>query len=142
MDKKIIVFGLGYVGLSNALLLAQKNNVTGIEINSDKVSLLNKKISPIKDNKITEYLEKENLNFCVKQLESKEDVKNADYIIIATPTNFDEDKNYFDTSSVDEILEKLSENAVKGVIVIKSTIPIGYTKKVEKKFQNLTILFS
>lgn len=142
MDKKIIVFGLGYVGLSNALLLAQKNNVTGIEINSDKVNLLNKKISPIKDNKITEYLEKENLNFCVKQLESKEDVKNADYIIIATPTNFDEDKNYFDTSSVDEILEKLSENAVKGVIVIKSTIPIGYTKKVEKKFQNLTILFS
>ncbi len=140
--KNIIVFGLGYVGLSNAILLAQKNNVIGIEINSDKVELLNKKISPIKDDKITEFLKNKKLNFCIKVLESKEDIKNADYIIIATPTNFDENKNYFDTSSVDNIIEKLFNLKAKANIIIKSTIPLGYIKKLRKRFPGITILFS
>ena len=141
MDKKIIVYGMGYVGLSNAILLSQHNEVVGIEINEEKIKLLNKKISPIKDNEIEDYLLNKQLKFNVK---NEDDIfaKNADFAIIATPTNFDEEKNYFDTSSVDSVLENLSNIGSKAVVIIKSTIPIGYTNKVKEKFKNLTILFS
>lgn len=141
MNKKIIVFGMGYVGLSNALLLAQKNEVVGIEIVEEKVKLLNKKISPIKDKEISEFLETRNLSFIAKTNDKKFS-KLADFAIIATPTNFDEEKNFFDTSSVDNVLENLSKLNSRATVVIKSTIPIGYTKKIKEKFKNLTILFS
>lgn len=141
MDKKIIVFGMGYVGLSNAVLLAQHNEVVGIEINKEKVKMLNKKISPIKDAEIEEYLSTHNLNLKVCEA-NNEFAKDADFAIIATPTNFDEDKNFFDTSSVDMVLENLSKMESRATVVIKSTIPIGYTNKVKEKFDNLTIVFS
>lgn len=141
MDKKIIVFGMGYVGLSNAVLLAQNNEVVGIEINKEKVKLLNEKISPIKDAEIEEYLSTHNLNLNVCEA-NNEFAKTADFAIIATPTNFDEDKNFFDTSSVDMVLENLSKMESKATVIIKSTIPIGYTNKVKGKFENLTIIFS
>lgn len=141
MDKKIIVFGMGYVGLSNAVLLAQNNEVVGIEINKEKVKMLNKKISPIKDAEIEEYLSTHNLNLKVCEA-NNEFAKDADFAIIATPTNFDEDKNFFDTSSVDMVLENLSKMKSRATVVIKSTIPIGYTNKVKEKFANLTIVFS
>lgn len=141
MDKKIIVYGMGYVGLSNAVLLSQKNEVVGIEINEKRVALLNQKVSPIKDAEIEDYLANKSLNLKVKT-EDADFAKNADFAIIATPTNFDEDKNFFDTSSVDMVLENLSEVESKATVVIKSTIPIGYTNKVKEKFANLTIVFS
>lgn len=141
MNKKIIVYGMGYVGLSNAILLAQHNEVLGIEINQEKVHLLNKKISPINDKEIIEYLSTKDLNFAVKSSD-RNFAKTADYVIIATPTNFDEDKNYFDTSSVDSVLENLSSIKSTATVIIKSTIPIYYTKKVKERYKNLTILFS
>lgn len=141
MDKKIIVYGMGYVGLSNAVLLSQNNEVVGIEINEKRVALLNQKISPIKDAEIEEYLANHKLNLNVKT-EDADFAKNADFAIIATPTNFDEDKNFFDTSSVDMVLENLSKEESRATVVIKSTIPIGYTNKVKEKFANLTIVFS
>ena len=141
MDKKIIVFGMGYVGLSNAVLLAQHNEVVGIEISKAKVDFLQKKVSPIKDVEIEEYLSTHNLNLKVCEA-NNEFAKDADFAIIATPTNFDEDKNFFDTSSVDMVLENLSKMESRATVVIKSTIPIGYTNKVKEKFENLTIVFS
>ena len=141
MNKKIIVYGLGYVGLSNAVLLAQKNEVVGIEILEKKVEMLNNKISPIVDKEISEYLETKDLNFTAK-LEDNEFAKNADFIIVSTPTNFDEEKNYFDTSSVDSVISNLAKIESTATIIIKSTIPIGYTKKIQNKYQNLRIFFS
>lgn len=141
MNKKIIVYGMGYVGLSNAILLAQHNEVVGIEINEDKINLLNKKISPINDNEIIDYLLSKNLNFVVTNA-NDDFAQTADFVIIATPTNFDENKNYFDTSSVDGIIDHLSKINSKATIIIKSTIPIGYTKKIKENYKNLTILFS
>ncbi len=141
MNKRIVVFGMGYVGLSNAMLLAQNNEVIGIEIIPEKVEKLNNKISPIVDAEITEFLENKNLNFVAKT-EDIEFLKKSDFVIISTPTNFDEEQNYFDTSSVDGVLDKLSKLEVKATVVIKSTIPIGYVKKVRERFDNLTILFS
>ena len=141
MNKKIMVFGLGYVGLSNAVLLAQNNEVVGIEILEKKVEMLNNKISPIVDKEISEFLETKQLNLTAK-LEDNEFAKNADFVIVSTPTNFDEEKNYFDTSSVDSVISNLAKLESKATVVIKSTIPIGYTKKVQAKYPNLRIFFS
>ncbi len=141
MGKKIVVFGLGYVGLSNAILLAQKNEVVGIEIVQSKVDLLNNKKSPIVDKEISEYLTTKDLNLIVKTNDD-EFAKTADFIIVSTPTNFDEEKNYFDTSSVDAVISNLAKINSRATIVIKSTIPIGYTKKVQDKYPNLRIFFS
>lgn len=141
MNKKIIVYGMGYVGLSNAILLSQNNEVVGIDIVKEKVDKLNNKIAPIKDKEIENYLANKNLNFIAK-MSAEEFAKIADYVIIATPTNFDEEQNHFDTSSVDSVLENLSKIESKAVVVIKSTIPIGYTNEVKEKFKNLTVLFS
>ena len=141
MNKKIIVYGLGYVGLSNAVLLAQNNEVVGIEILEKKVEMLNSKISPIVDKEISEFLEAKKLNLTAK-LEDNEFAKNADFVIVSTPTNFDEEKNYFDTSSVDSVISNLAKMESKATVVIKSTIPIGYTKKVQAKYPNLRIFFS
>ena len=138
--KNIIVYGLGYVGLSNALLLAQKNNVIGIEIDTKKIDKLNKGISPIQDSMIQEYLDKNKLNLTIKT--RVDDFSNIDYIIVSTPTNYDENINYFDTSSIDNILEYLNSKKVKSVIVIKSTIPIGYTNLMKNKYKKLNLIFS
>ena len=141
MNKKIMVYGLGYVGLSNAVLLAQYNEVVGIEILEKKVEMLNNKISPIVDKEISEFLETKNLNLTAK-LEDNDFAKNADFVIVSTPTNFDEEKNYFDTSSVDSVISNLAKMDSNATVVIKSTIPIGYTKKVQDKYPNLRIFFS
>ena len=141
MDKKIIVYGLGYVGLSNAVLLAQHNEVVGIEILESKVQLLNSKKSPIVDKEISEFLETKELNLKAK-LEDNDFAKNADFAIISTPTNFDEEKDHFDTSSVDSVIANLAKLNSKATVVIKSTIPIGYTKKVQEKYPNLRVFFS
>lgn len=141
MNKKIIVYGLGYVGLSNAVLLAQNNEVVGVEIVPEKVEMLNNKKSPIFDKEIIEFLETKNLNLTVKVADD-EFAKNADFAIISTPTNFNEAKNYFDTSSVDSVVANLAKIESKATIVIKSTIPIGYTRKLQDKYPNLRIFFS
>ena len=141
MDKRVIVFGLGYVGLSNAILLAQKNDVIGVDVVEAKIKMLNNKKSPITDKEIQEYLNTKTLNLVAK-LEDNDFAKTADFAIIATPTNFDEENNCFNTTTVDTIIANLVELKSTATIVIKSTIPIGYTKKVQDKYPNLNILFS
>ena len=123
---KIAVVGTGYVGLSNAVLLAQHNEVVAIDIDEEKVAKINQKISPIVDNEIQDFLSNRDLNL-VATTDYEEVYKNAEMVIISTPTNYDTEKNYFDTSSVDATIEKLIELKSKAVIVIKSTIPVGYT---------------
>ena len=141
MKKNVSVYGMGYVGLANAVLLSQDNKVVGIEIAEKKLEMLRNKISPLEDKEIIEYLTTRDLDFTVKA--SDDDfAKNADVAIIATPTNYDEEKGFFDTSSVDNVVENLSKMGSKALVVIKSTIPIGYTKRIQDKYPNLTIVFS
>ncbi|MDU5325705.1 nucleotide sugar dehydrogenase [Campylobacter ureolyticus] len=137
----ISVTGLGYVGLSNAVLLAQNSNVTGIDIVEDKINLIKKKISPIEDKEISDYLKNKKLNLTVTT-DKEEAYKNADFSIIATPTNYDDKNNFFDTSLVESaILDILTINK-QTTIVIKSTIPVGYTEKIRKKLGVDNIIFS
>lgn len=139
--KNIAVFGLGYVGLSNAILLAQKNNVVGFDISESKVKLLQKNISPIEDSLIQKYLSEKQLHFTAKTSDA-DFVKAADFVIIATPTNFDEDKNFFDTSSVESVIDQVLKINTNVTIIIKSTIPIGFTEKINKKYNMKNFLFS
>ncbi len=141
MKKKIVVYGLGYVGLSNALLLAQKNEVVGFDVNADRVNMLNSRKSPIVDKLISEYLADKKLNFVAKISDDKF-LQEADFVIIATPTNFDDKKNFFDTSSVHSVIEKVLTVNKDAVIVIKSTIPIGYVDSLKNEYENANILFS
>lgn len=138
---KIAVIGMGYVGLSNAVLLAQNNEVWALDVIEDKVNLINQGKSPIADKEIEEYLAggKLHLKASVNQ---KEVYEGAEFVIIATPTDYDTDKNYFNTSSVEAVIEMASKLAPEAVLVIKSTIPVGYTVAVRKKYQNQQILFS
>lgn len=131
---------MGYVGLANALLLSQKNFVKGVDIDSKKVISLNNRISPIKDTFIQKFLDRKDINFYAT--ENINSFKNVDLIMIATPTNYDEDKKIFNTSSIEAILKKLSEKKVKSIVIIKSTIPFGFTNKMKEKFANLNLLFS
>ena len=134
----IVVVGLGYVGLSNAVLLAQNNNVKGVDISIDKIEMINKRICPIEDKDLQLFLNNSKL-----KLDVTTDLDNSlvkkDYVIIATPTNYDEEKNYFDTSSVEEIIAKVTQIAPASVIVIKSTVPVGFVDSVRKKYQNSNI---
>lgn len=139
--NKIIVIGLGYVGLSLAILLAQKNSVIALDIDKNKIDKINAGISPIKDKEIEEYLESEDLDL-KSNLVSNILYNESDFIIISTPTNYDELENNFDTSSIDKILYDFNQQGIKSIIVIKSTIPIGYMKKVSKDYPNLNLLFS
>lgn len=139
--KNIAVFGLGYVGLSNAILLAQKNNVVGFDISESKVQLLQKNISPIEDSLIQKYLGEKQLHFTAKTSDA-DFIKDADFIVIATPTNFDEDKNFFDTSSVESVIDQVLKINTNATIIIKSTIPIGFTEKINKKYNTKNFLFS
>ena len=125
---KIAIAGLGYVGLSNGLLLAQHNHVVAYDIVKEKVELINKGCSPIEDKEIKEFLANDSLDFQATNL-SKEAFQEADFIIVATPTNYDPKLNYFDTSTVEDAITKIREVNSEGIIVIKSTIPVGFTQK-------------
>lgn len=136
----ITIVGTGYVGLSNAMLFAQQHQVIALDIDSKRVQLLNSKISPIHDAEISQYLQKE-INFQAT-LDSTFAYANADVIIVATPTNYDEQSNYFDTSSIEQVLNDLNQRTSQAIIVIKSTIPVGFTQKMQAQYPNLNIVFS
>lgn len=141
MKKKITVIGAGYVGLSNAILLARHNQVVALDLAKEKVDMINQRKSPILDKEIQEYLEKDTLN--LKAVCNREEaVWGADYVIIATPTNYDPDKNYFDTSSVESSAEYVIKRNQTAVLVIKSTVPVGFTEKLKRKLKTDRILFS
>ena len=138
---KIAVVGTGYVGLSISMLLAQHNEVVALDVVPEKVEKLKNKISPIEDVYIQDYLSNKNLNFKAT-LDKKEAYENADFVVIATPTNYDEKANYFDTSSVESVIKDALEFTKNATIVIKSTIPVGYTKEINQKFGTNNIIFS
>lgn len=138
---KIAVAGTGYVGLSLAVLLAQHNDVVAVDIIPEKVELLNNKKSPIIDKEIEEYLSTKPLKFSAT-LDGDSAYKTADYVIIAAPTNYDPEKNYFDTSAVESVIEQVLRVNKHAVMVIKSTIPVGYTESVRKKYNTTNIIFS
>ena len=138
---KVAVAGTGYVGLSIATLLAQHNEVVALDIIPEKVEKINKRISPIRDEKIEEYFATKDLNLKAT-LDYKEAFEGAEFIVISTPTNYDDERNYFDTSSVEDIIEKVIYMKSNATMVIKSTIPVGYTKKVKEKYNIDNIMFS
>lgn len=138
---KIAIAGMGYVGLSLAVLLAQHNEVTIVDVVPEKVELLNNKKSPIADKEIEEYLSTRQLSLTAT-LDGDSVYKDSDYIVIAAPTNYDSEKNYFDTSAVESVIEQVLKVNKSAVIVIKSTIPVGYTESVRKKYNAENIIFS
>ena len=138
---KIAVAGTGYVGLSLAVLLAQNNDVTAVDVVKAKVDLLNNKKSPIADKEIEEYLSTKPLRLSAT-LDGDSAYKEADYIIIAAPTNYDPEKNYFDTSAVESVIEQVLRVNKDAVMIIKSTVPVGYTESIRKKYNSSNIIFS
>ncbi|MCR0265389.1 nucleotide sugar dehydrogenase [[Clostridium] innocuum] len=138
---KIAIAGTGYVGLSIATLLAQHNEVVAYDINEEKVKLINKHISPIQDTEIEAFLAEDKLNLKAT-VNNYEAYENASYIIISTPTNYDEQKNYFDTSSVEETITSILNINPNSIIVIKSTIPVGFTELMREKYRIKNLMFS
>lgn len=141
VKRRIAVAGTGYVGLSLAVLLAQHNQVMAVDIIPEKVELINNRKSPIQDDYIEKYLEEKELDLTAT-LNAEEAYKNAEYVIIATPTNYDSKKNFFDTSAVEGVIKRVLSVNPEAIMVIKSTIPVGYTKSVREKFQKKNIMFS
>lgn len=140
-DLKIAVAGTGYVGLSIATLLSQHHEVTAVDIISEKVELINNKKSPIQDEYIEKYLAEKELNLTAT-LDAKEAYSDADFVVIAAPTNYDSKKNFFDTSAVEAVIKLVIEYNPEAIMVIKSTIPVGYTASVREKFHCENIIFS
>ena len=138
---KIAVAGTGYVGLSIATLLSQHHQVTAVYIIPEKVELINNKKSPIQDDYIEKYLEEKNLNLTAT-LDAEEAYKDADFVVIAAPTNYDSKKNFFDTSAVEAVIKLVIEYNPEAIMVIKSTIPVGYTTSIREKFHCDNIIFS
>ena len=138
---KIAVAGTGYVGLSRATLLAQHNEVKAVDIIPEKVELINKKLSPIQDDYIEKYLAEKELNL-VATLDAEMAYKDAEFVIIAAPTNYDSKKNFFDTSAVEAVIKLVMQYNPNAIMVIKSTIPVGYTKSIREKTGSKNIIFS
>lgn len=138
---KITIAGTGYVGLSNAILLAQNNEVIALDVIEEKVEMINNGLSPIIDEEITEYLKTKELNLKATTDEIYA-YKEAEYVVICTPTNYDPEKNYFNTKSVEEVIANVLIINPDAVIIIKSTVPVGYTEKVKKMFNTDNIIFS
>lgn len=142
MDKKIIaIAGTGYVGLSNAVLLSQNNKVYAVDIVSEKVELINNRKSPIQDEYIEKYLAEKDLDITATS-DGEKVYSESDFVIISTPTNYDPDKNYFDTSAVESVIEAVLKVNPDAVMVIKSTVPVGYTRSVCEKYKTENIFFS
>lgn len=139
--KKVTVAGTGYVGLSMAVLLSQYHQVTAVDIVPEKVDLINQKKSPIQDNEIEEFLATKELNLTAT-VDAESAYKDADFVVIAAPTNYDSDKDFFDTSAVESVIETVLEYNDHATMIIKSTIPVGYTESIRQKYQTDRILFS
>ena len=138
---KIAVAGLGYVGLANAVILAQHHEVHAVDINEERVALVNQRLAPIVDAELEDYLATRQLDLTATT-DPDQGYRGADYVIVATPTNYDEDLNYFDTSSVDTVVATVDRIAPQATIVIKSTVPVGYTQGVREQYPHLDLLFS
>src|SRR5699024_2735378 len=141
MQLKISVAGTGYVGLSNAVLLAQANEVTALDIIPEKVDMINNKQSPIVDAEIEAFLAEKELNLTATT-DTEAALQDADFVVISTPTNYDPDTNYFDTNSVETVIQNVLDYNTDAVMIIKSTIPDGYTTELKKKVNTNNIIFS
>lgn len=139
--KQIVVVGIGYVGLANAILLAQHNRVTAVDVIAEKVDMINRRVSPLADAEISAYLAGHTLHLTAAA-HSETVFRDADYVIISTPTDYDSERNSFDTSSVDETIALVTRINPEAIIVVKSTVPVGYTARARERFGNRNILFS
>ena len=139
---KITVVGMGYVGLANAVLLSQNNEVTALEVMEEKVDLINKRISPIQDEEVEKFFKEKELNLTATADKEVAYATNPEYVVIAAPTNYDENTNYFDTEILESVIGDVIELAPDATMIIKSTVPVGYTEGIKDKFNSTNIIFS